>query len=133
MNPVAEAMWREDEASRGLGMTLDDVAPGRARLSMKIRSSMTNGQKTCHGGFIFALADSAFAFACNAHNERAVAASCSIDYLGPAFADEVLTAEAHEVERRGRRGIYDVRVTNQKGETVALFRGQSATVKGTWL
>ena len=133
MNAIAEAMWREDEASRGLGMKLEEAAPGHARLSMRVGKSMANGQKTCHGGFIFALADSAFAFACNAHNERAVAASCSIDYLAPAFVDEVLTAEAREVERRGRRGIYDVRVTNQKGETVALFRGQSATVKGTWL
>jgi acyl-CoA thioesterase len=130
---AAEVMWREDEASRALGMKLEDVAAGRARVSMKIQKTMANGQKVCHGGFIFTLADSAFGFACNTHNQRAVSASCSIDYLAPAFVDDRLTAEASEVERRGRRGIYDVKVSNQNGETVALFRGQSATVKGTWV
>ena len=130
---AAEVMWHEDEASRALGMKLEEVAAGRARVSMKIQKTMANGQKVCHGGFIFALADSAFGFACNTHNQRAVSASCSIDYLAPAFVDDRLTAEASEVERRGRRGIYDVKVINQNGETVALFRGQSATVKGTWV
>jgi acyl-CoA thioesterase len=130
---AAEVMWHEDEASRALGMKLEEVGAGRARVSMKIQKSMANGQKVCHGGFIFALADSAFGFACNTHNQRAVSASCSIDYLAPAFVDDRLTAEASEVERRGRRGIYDVKVVNQNGETVALFRGQSATVKGTWV
>ena len=130
---AAEVMWHEDEASRALGMKLEEVAAGRARVSMKIQKTMANGQKVCHGGFIFTLADSAFGFACNTHNQRAVSASCSIDYLAPAFVDDRLTAEASEVERRGRRGIYDVKVINQNGETVALFRGQSATVKGTWV
>jgi acyl-CoA thioesterase len=130
---AAEVMWREDDASRSLGMTVDEVGLGRARVSMKVQKNMANGQRVCHGGFIFTLADSAFGYACNTHNQRAVSASCSIDYLAPAFVDDHLTAEALEVERRGRRGIYDVKVTNQKGETVALFRGHSATVKGTWV
>ena len=126
-------MWREDDASRAMGMKLEAIGPGRARMSMQVQKAMVNGQKVCHGGFIFALADSAFGFACNTHNQRSVSASCSIDYLAPAFVDDRLTAEASEVERRGRRGIYDVKVVNQNGETVALFRGQSATVKGTWV
>jgi acyl-CoA thioesterase len=130
---AAEVMWREDDASRSLGMKLECVGSGRARLSMKVQKSMSNGQKVCHGGLIFTLADSAFGYACNTHNQRAVSASCSIDYLAPAFVDDQLTAEAVEVERRGRRGIYDVKIINQKGETVALFRGHSATVKGTWV
>ena len=130
---AAEVMWREDDASRALGMKLEKIGPGRATMSMKVQKTMANGQKLCHGGFIFALADSAFGFACNTHNQRSVSASCSIEYLAPAFVDDRLTAEASEVERRGRRGIYDVRVVNQNGETVALFRGQSATVKGTWV
>ena len=130
---IAEVMWHEDVASRSLEMTLDEIGAGRARLSMKIRKSMANGQKVCHGGFIFTLADSAFGYACNTHNQRAVGASCSIDYLAPAFIDDVLTAQAAEVLRSGRRGIYDVKVINQKGDTVALFRGHCATVKGKWI
>ncbi len=130
---IAQTMWQEDVASRSLDMTLDEIAVGRARLSMRIKKSMANGQKVCHGGFIFTLADSAFGYACNTHNQRAVGASCSIDYLAPAFVDDVLTAQASEVLRSGRRGIYDVQVANQKGETVALFRGHSATVKGKWI
>jgi acyl-CoA thioesterase len=130
---VAQAMWREDEASRALGMTLDAVGPGSARLSMTVQKHMANGQKVCHGGYIFTLADSAFGYACNTHNQRTLSASATIDYLAPAFVEDRLTAEAREVERKDRRGIYDVKVVNQKGETVALLRGTSATVKGTWL
>jgi acyl-CoA thioesterase len=130
---VAQAMWRADEASRSLGMKLEEVGPGSARLSMTVQKHMTNAEKLCHGGYVFTLADSAFAYACNAHNQRALAARASIDYLAPAFVDDRLTAEAREVERKERRGIYDVKVVNQKGETVALFRGTSATVKGTWI
>ena len=126
-------MWREDEVSRELGMKLEEIRPGYARLSMKVTRRMANAQKACHGGLIFTLADSAFGYACNAHNQRAVSASCSIDYLAPAFVDDVLTAECTELDRRERRGLYDVKVLNQKGETVALFRGHSATVKGTWV
>ena len=130
---TAEVIWREDDASRALGMKLEEVGPGRAKLSMKVQKTMANGQKVCHGGFIFALADSAFGFACNTHNQRCVSAGCSIEYLAPVFVDDRLTAEASEIERRGRRGIYDVTVVNQNGVTVALFRGRSATVRGTWV
>jgi acyl-CoA thioesterase len=93
---------------------------------------MTNGQKLCHGGYIFMLADSAFGYACNTHNQRAVGASASIEFLAPAYVDDRLTAYASEVERAERRGVYDVKVVNQNGQTVALMRGSSATVKGTW-
>ena len=130
---VAQAIWREDEASRALGMELEDVGPGSARLSMIVQKHMANGQKVCHGGYIFTLADSAFGYACNTHNQRTLGASASIDYLAPAFVEDRLTAEAREVERKHRRGIYDVKVVNQNGETVALLRGTSATVKGTWV
>jgi acyl-CoA thioesterase len=130
---VAEVMWREDDASRALGITLEELGLGRARLSMQVQRSMANGQKVCHGGFIFTLADTAFGYASNTHNQRTVSASCSIDYLAPVFLDDRLTAEASEVLRGGRRGIYDVKVTNQKGETVALFRGHAATIKGKWV
>lgn len=130
---IGEAMWREDVASRSLGMTLEAIGAGHASLSMKVTKSMANGQKLCHGGFVFTLADSAFGYACNAHNQRAVSASCSIDYLAPAYVDDRLTAHASEVLRSGRRGIYDVKVVNQHGATVALFRGHAATVKGRWI
>jgi acyl-CoA thioesterase len=130
---VARVIWREDEASRALGMTLEDVAHGRATLSMTVQTHMANGQKLCHGGYIFTLADSAFGYACNTHNRRAVSAGASIQHLAPAYVGERLTANAVEVERRGRRGVYDVKVLNQNGETVALFRGESATIQGTWL
>ena len=126
-------MWREDDASRALGIKLEELGLGRARLSMQVQRSMANGQKVCHGGFIFTLADTAFGYASNTHNQRTVSASCSIDYLAPVFLEDRLTAEASEVLRGGRRGIYDVKVTNQKGETVALFRGHAATIKGKWI
>lgn len=130
---IARAMWREDEASKWLGMRLEEVRPGYARLSMQVAAHMVNGQKTCHGGLIFALADSSFGYACNAHNQRAVAAGCSIDFLRPAALHDRLVAEASESAHAGRARLYDVRVTNQDGELVALFRGKSATVKGTWV
>ena len=130
---VAQAIWDEDEASRALGMVIEGVGSGRATLSMAVQSHMANGQKLCHGGYIFTLADSAFGYACNTHNQRAVSAGASIQHLAPAYVGDRLTAHAIEVERRGRRGVYDVSVVNQNGDTVALFRGESATVKGTWL
>jgi acyl-CoA thioesterase len=126
-------MWREDEASRALGMQIEDIGPGRASLAMTVRPEMANGQKLCHGGYIFMLADSAFGYACNSRNQRALSASASIDYLVPAHVEDRLTAHAAETERAERRGIYDVKVVNQHGETVALLRGTSATVKGTWV
>jgi len=129
----ADAMWREDNASRNLGMALESVAPGMAVISMIVKGEMTNGHGTCHGGYIFTLADSAFAFACNTYNQRAVAQHCSVTFIAPAFAGDLLTATAREVSRRGRGGIYDINVTNQNGEHIAEFRGHSRTVKGTLL
>lgn len=129
----ARAMWNDDSASQRLGMTLDHIAPGEARLSMTLTEAMSNGHGTCHGGYIFTLADSAFAFACNSYNQVAVAQHCSITYLIPGRIGDRLTAAAREVSRRGRSGIYDVRITNQDGEHVAEFRGHSRTVAGTHL
>ena len=127
----ARAMWGRDTASQGLGMSLDAVGPGTATLSMTVTDVMTNGLKTCHGGFIFTLADSAFAFACNSYNQNTVAQMASVTFLAPAFAGDRLTAEAHEVARAGRSGIYDIRVTNQSGAQIAEFRGHSRIVRGS--
>lgn len=129
----AKAMWDDDNATRHLGMELLAVAPGEATITMTIAETMTNGHGTCHGGYIFTLADSAFAFACNTYNQRTVAQHCSVTYIAPAFKGDRLTATAREVSRRGRAGIYDIRITNQEGEHVAEFRGHSRTVKGTHL
>lgn len=130
---TAEIIEREDRASRWLGMKLLEVRPGYARLAMRVSGEMVNGQKACHGGLIFSLADSSFGFACNSHNQHALAASCSIDFLAPAALGDELTAEANETAHSGRTRIYDVRVTNQAGTLIAVFRGKSATVKGTWV
>ena len=124
----AEAMWAEDRASRGLGMVLDQVGPGCARLSKRVADTRVNGDGICHGGFIFALADSARAFASNSHGERAVAQQAAITFLRPAKHGERLTAEAIERARAGRTGLYDVRVTAEDGAVVAEFRGHSRTL-----
>jgi len=122
----AEVMWADDTASRGLGMTIDRVAAGHARLSMPVRSDMLNGLGLCHGGFIFALADSAMAFAANAYGDKAVAWHADITYFRPGKPGEVLSATAEERSRAGRSGIYDVRVTGSSdGSTVAEFRGHT--------
>ena len=126
----AEVMWRDDNASKWLGMKVEEVRPGYARLSMTVTPNMVNGHNLCHGGLIFTLADSTFAFACNSHNQRAVAAAASIDFLAPAFLGDVLTAEGIEQALRGRTGVYDMKVHNQKNELIALFRGKSASIKG---
>jgi acyl-CoA thioesterase len=123
-------MYANDRASQSLGMELAEVGVGTARMQMRVRPDMLNGHGTCHGGFIFALADSTFAFACNSRNDVTVAAGCSIEYLQPAYENDVLTAHGHEVALIGRTGIYDIRVDNQNGETVATFRGKSARIKG---
>ena len=128
----ADAMWKEDDASSGLGMKIVEIAPGRATLTMKVRPDMVNGQRIAHGGFIFTLADSAFAFACNSHNARAVAAQGHITFIKPGKLGDVLVATAREVSRRGRSGIYDVRVTSGH-DVIAEFRGHSRTIPGTWL
>ena len=126
----AEVMWRDDNASKWLGMKVEEVRPGYARLSMTVTPNMVNGHNLCHGGLIFTLADSTFAFACNSHNQRAVAAAASIDFLAPAFLGDVLTAEGIEQALKGRSGVYDMKVHNQKNELIALFRGKSASIKG---
>lgn len=128
----AEAMWKEDDASSGLGMELLEVRPGQATLAMTIKSQMVNGQRIAHGGFIFTLADSAFAFAGNSRNEKVVAAHCQISFIRPAMLGDRLVAVAREVSRSGRSGIYDVRVS-AGDEVIAEFRGHSRTISGTWL
>ena len=129
----ADAMWAGDRASQALGMTLDAVGPGTATLRMTVREDMLNGHDIGHGGLTFTLADSAFAFACNGYNQRTVGHQASITYLAPGRLGERLTAVAREVYRAERYGIYDVHVTNGRGEPVAEFRGHSRTVKGTHL
>ena len=128
----ADAMWKEDQASQGLGMEIVDIKAGHATLAMTIQPHMVNGHGIAHGGFIFTLADSTFAFACNSHNQRAVAAQCDITFIRPGKLGDVLVATAREISRSGRSGIYDVRVT--AGDVViAEFRGHSRTIAGTWL
>ena len=129
----AEAMWAEDRASQGLGMRIERIAPGEATLAMTVTEAMLNGQGAAHGGVIFALADSAFAFACNGYNQLTVGHHASITYIAPGRLGDRLTAVAREVHRTGRNGVYDVRVTNGQGEVIAEFRGHSRTVKGTHL
>lgn len=127
---VANAMYARDPASQGLGITLDGVGAGCATMSMTIRDDMLNGHGSCHGGFIFTLADSAFAFACNSYNLNTVGAACTIDYLAPGRQGDVLTATAREQALAGKSGVYDVIVVNQEGRMVALFRGKSLRVGG---
>jgi acyl-CoA thioesterase len=128
----AEAMWKEDDTSKGLGMEIVEIKAGEATLAMTVKPHMVNGHGIAHGGFIFTLADSAFAFACNSHNERAVAAQGNISFIKPGKLGDRLIATAREISRSGRSGIYDVRVT--AGDIViAEFRGHSRTIGGAWL
>lgn len=129
---VGAAMYAVDAAVRDF-MQIELLAcePGRARLRMAVREPMLNGHQICHGGFIFTLADSTFAYACNSHNKVTVAAGASIEFLKPAHLGDVLTCEGVEQVLQGRHGVYDMKVTNQRGETVAVFRGKSATIQGT--
>jgi acyl-CoA thioesterase len=127
---VREGMFRNDRASKLLGMQIVDVSPGSATLVMTIRDEMLNGHDICHGGLITTLADSAFAFACNSYNELTVASGFSVDLLAPGRLNDVLTARCTEVSKAGRTGVYDAVITNQRGERVAVFRGRSYTMKG---
>jgi acyl-CoA thioesterase len=127
---VREGMFRNDRASKLLGMQIIDVNPGSATLVMTIRDDMLNGHDICHGGLITTLADSAFAFACNSYNELTVASGFSVDLLAPGRLNDVLTARCTEVSKAGRTGVYDTEITNQRGERVAVFRGRSYTMKG---
>lgn len=121
----AQALLAGDQASRSLGMRMDGVSPGAATLRMTVRPDMVNGHGTCHGGIVFSLADSAFAVACNTYNAVTVGAAASIDFLAPAHTNDELTAQARELWRSKRSGIYEIVVSNQRGEPVALFRGRS--------
>jgi len=124
------AMFERDRASQAMGMVLAEIRPGYARMTMPVRDDMLNGHQTCHGGYIFALADSAFAFACNSHNHVAVGAGCTIEYLAPGRPGDVLVAEAQEQALAGKTGVYDVQVRNQDGKLVVLFRGKSHRIGG---
>ncbi len=125
-----DAMWRDDRASRALGMQVLAVGPGTATLAMTVREDMLNGHDICHGGLVTTLADSAFAFACNAYNELTVAAGFDVNLIAAARLGDRLTATAQELSRAGRTGVYDIAVHNQRGEAVAAFRGRSYTMKG---
>jgi len=127
---AAQALFAGDEASKSLGIGIEEVRPGFARLRMTVRADMVNGHGMCHGGLVFVLADSAFAVACNTHNAVTVAAAAAIDFLAPAHAHDELTAEARELWRSRRSGIYEISVSNQRGETIALFRGRSHCTGG---
>jgi acyl-CoA thioesterase len=127
---VRDGMFANDRASRGLGMEVLAVGPGRATLAMAVREDMLNGHDICHGGLIATLADSAFAFACNSYDELTVASGFAADFVAPARLGDVLTAVCVEATKAGRTGVYDAEVTNQRGERVALFRGRSYTIKG---
>jgi acyl-CoA thioesterase len=130
----AEAMWADDQASRGLGMAIIEVGPGRARLAMTVTERMVNGHGVCHGGFIFTLADSAFAFACNAHGRHAVAQHCAITFVAPGRLGMRLIAEACERQQGERSGIYDITVRDEAdGTVIAEFRGHSRTLAGSWV
>ncbi len=124
----AQKMFKADQATHGLGINIDEISPGSATLSMIITDKMLNGHQTCHGGYIFTLADSAFAFACNSYNKTTVAAGADISFLHPVMLGEKLTACAIEKHRAGRSGVYDVAVTNSQNKVVALFRGKSRTI-----
>ncbi|HET6926098.1 MAG TPA: hydroxyphenylacetyl-CoA thioesterase PaaI [Hyphomicrobiaceae bacterium] len=126
----ADAMWADDKASRAMGMRIEKVGPGFALLSMSVGVDMVNGHGLCHGGYIFSLADSTLAFACNSHNQRHVAQHCQIAYLSPARLGMRLLAEARERFRGERSGIYDVTVRTEAGETIAEFRGHSRSIPG---
>jgi acyl-CoA thioesterase len=128
------AMWRDDRASQGMGMEIMEVGPGYAQLAMPVTERMLNGHGTCHGGYIFSLADSAFAFACNSHGHPAVAQHCSITYVAPGRLGMRLVAEARERQRADRSGIYDITVRDEAaGTVIAEFRGHSRTLPGSLL
>lgn len=129
---VGQTMFAADRASREtMGMQLIECKPGYAKLSMRVTEAHLNGHQICHGGFIFTLADSTFAFACNSHNKVAVAAGCSIEFLKPGQLGDLLTCEGVEQTLSGRHGVYDMKVTNQSGDVIAMFRGKSAQIAGT--
>ena len=126
----AEALWPGDRAAQGMGMDLVEIGPGQARLRMTVREDMVNCHGICHGGYIFAVADTAFAYACNSYNQRAVASGVDINFLAPAQLGDTLTAHGHARQQGGRSGVYDIEVANQDGKQIALFRGRSTRIPG---
>lgn len=127
---VRDRLWATDWASQALGMAITQIAPGASTATMTVRHDMLNGHGMCHGGLVTTLADSAFAFACNAYNELTVAAGFAMDIHLPAYEGDVLTARCTELDKGGRLGVYDVDVRNQHGKRVATFRGRSYTARG---
>jgi acyl-CoA thioesterase len=130
---VGRQMYARDRASQSLGLVLVDIGPGRARMTMTVRADMCNGHHVCHGGIVFTLADSAFAFACNSYNHNTLALGCSIDFMAASREGDVLTATAEVRQQGSRTGVYDIAITNQHGASIALFRGKSYRVRGTVL
>lgn len=126
-----EVLYSNDNAAEAFGMMVTVCTPGRAVIDMPVRKDMTNGHAICHGGIIFTLADTAFAYACNNTNRNTVASGCNIDFLAPAYEGDILTATAHERSYSGRTGVYDVEVVNQDDTLIALFRGKSYRIKGS--
>lgn len=129
----AQELYSRDAATNHLEMKMSNVSPGRAAMSMKVQSFMVQGHNTCHGGYLFTLADSAFAVACNTYNQPCVAIGCTIDYVAPGIKGDYLTATANERSRSGRTGNYDVEIRNQDNKLIAIFRGKSYALKGTVL
>jgi acyl-CoA thioesterase len=127
----ADAMYANDHCSRALGITIVETNPGNACLQMTVRDDMINGHGICHGGLIFTLADSCFAFACNSRNQSTVAQSCNIDFLRPGRLGDLLTATATETHLAGKNGIYDIVVRDQDENVIAQFRGKSRAIRGT--
>jgi acyl-CoA thioesterase len=127
----ADSIWADDATSQGLGIELISIEPGQAVLGMTVSEAMVNWHDTCHGGFIYLLADTAFGYACNSRNQRMVAQHCSISYLNPARRGERLTAHATERQREGRSGIYDVAVRREDGTMIAEFRGHGRAIAGS--
>ncbi|MGC6528312.1 MAG: hydroxyphenylacetyl-CoA thioesterase PaaI [Paracoccaceae bacterium] len=127
---AAAIMWENDRASPWIGMRLDTIDEGRSKMSLVVQDHHVNGHDICHGGIIFTLADSAFAFACNSRNQNTVAQHNSITYISPGKLGDTLTADAKEVSLSGRSGIYDVTVTNQNNDVIAEFRGCSRAIRG---
>lgn len=126
----ADSMYERDVAAKSLDIGIDEVKEGYAVLKMRVRADMLNGHDVCHGGFIFTLADTAFAYACNSRNRVTLAQSCSIDFVKPAIEGDELSATAEERSQKGRTGVYDITVCDQQDEVVALFRGRSYSIKG---
>ncbi len=124
-------MHENDHAAQAMGIEITEISPGNASLTMTVRKDMLNGHAMSHGGFMFALCDTAFAHACNSYNRVTVASGCTIDYIAPGFEGDLLTAVARERQRKGRTGVYDVTLYNQNNEELAYFRGKSYQIQGS--